>query len=168
MVTFGDDTATNTTADFSAPGIYLLKLIASDTSIESSDLVEVRVAELCTVEGPSGLVAWWPGNGTGLERVASHDARLAGGLNFTNGPVSTGFRFDGVTSMLYLDHGLGKPFGSYDEYFGHNVDEDAVTYLKLANHLAHLVRPDAITIAEDVSGMVGTARPVALLRCPSR
>jgi 1,4-alpha-glucan branching enzyme len=72
-----------------------------------------------------------------------------------------GMRFDGVTSMLYLDHGLGKAFSSYDDYFGGNVDEDAVTYLKLANHLAHLVRPDAITIAEDVSGMVGTARPVA-------
>ena len=72
-----------------------------------------------------------------------------------------GMRFDGVTSMLYLDHGLEKPFNSYDDYFGGNVDEDAVTYLKLANHLAHLVRPDATTVAEDVSGMVGTARPVA-------
>src|SRR5205085_2436858 len=72
-----------------------------------------------------------------------------------------GMRFDGVTSMLYLDHGLGKPFNSYDDYFGANVDEDAVTYLRLANALAHLVRPDAITIAEDVSGMVGAAKPVS-------
>ena len=72
-----------------------------------------------------------------------------------------GFRFDGVTSMLYKDHGLGKPFGSYDDYFGENVDEDALVYLKMANQLAHALRPDVITIAEDVSGMVGTARPVA-------
>lgn len=72
-----------------------------------------------------------------------------------------GMRFDGVTSMLYLDHGLGGGFSSYNDYFGPNVDEDAVTYLKLANDLAHRVRPDAIAIAEDVSGMVGTARPVA-------
>lgn len=72
-----------------------------------------------------------------------------------------GFRFDGVTSMLYLDHGLGKAFGSYDDYFGANIDEDAVTYLKLANEVAHEVRPDVITIAEDVSGMAGMARPVA-------
>lgn len=71
-----------------------------------------------------------------------------------------GFRFDGVTSMLYLDHGLGKKFTSYDEYFSDNVDRDAVAYLQLANRLAHLVNPDCITIAEDVSGMVGTARPV--------
>jgi 1,4-alpha-glucan branching enzyme len=71
-----------------------------------------------------------------------------------------GFRFDGVTSMLYLDHGM-REFGSYDDYFGPNVDEDAVTYLMLANELAHTLRRDAITIAEDVSGMPGMARPVS-------
>ena len=71
-----------------------------------------------------------------------------------------GMRFDGVTSMLYLDHGLGKAFSSYDDYFGANVDEDAVTYLKLANALAHQLRPDVITVAEDVSGMPGMARRV--------
>lgn len=71
-----------------------------------------------------------------------------------------GMRFDGVTSMLYLDHGLGKAFGSYDDYFGPNIDEDAVAYLKMANEVAHKIRPDAITISEDVSGMIGMARPV--------
>jgi 1,4-alpha-glucan branching enzyme len=72
-----------------------------------------------------------------------------------------GFRFDGVTSMLYLNHGLGTAFSSYDDYFGGNVDWDAVVYLMLANELVHKVKPDAITIAEDVSGMVGTCRSVA-------
>ncbi len=72
-----------------------------------------------------------------------------------------GFRFDGVTSMIYLDHGLGKAFSSYDEYFGGNVDADAVAYLQLANELAHTVKPGAITISEDVSGMAGMARPVS-------
>ncbi len=72
-----------------------------------------------------------------------------------------GFRFDGVTSMLYLDHGLGRPFASYDDYFPPHVDEDAVTYLQLANELAHEIRPGCVSIAEDVSGMVGTCRPVA-------
>lgn len=71
-----------------------------------------------------------------------------------------GFRFDGVTSMMYLDHGLGKAFSGYDDYFGPNVDPDAVAYLQMANEVAHGVRPGAITIAEDVSGMVGIARPV--------
>ncbi|RJQ80206.1 MAG: 1,4-alpha-glucan-branching enzyme [Desulfobacteraceae bacterium] len=70
-----------------------------------------------------------------------------------------GFRFDGITSMLYLDHGLSKAFTSYDDYFNGNVDEDALCYLALANQVIHQLRPDAITIAEDVSGMPGLARP---------
>ncbi len=68
-----------------------------------------------------------------------------------------GFRFDGITSMLYLHHGLGKPFTSYDDYFDDSVDEDALTYLALANRLIHDVRKDAVTIAEDISGMPGLA-----------
>jgi 1,4-alpha-glucan branching enzyme len=72
-----------------------------------------------------------------------------------------GFRFDGVTSMVYLDHGLGTAFQGYDQYFSDNIDKDAIAYLQLANELTHLVKPDAITIAEDVSGLAGMARPVA-------
>jgi len=70
-----------------------------------------------------------------------------------------GFRFDGVTSMLYLHHGLSKAFTSYDDYFDNSVDEDALTYLALANKLIHDIRPDAVTIAEDISGMPGLAVP---------
>lgn len=68
-----------------------------------------------------------------------------------------GFRFDGITSMLYLHHGLSKAFTSYDDYFNDQVDEDALVYLALANEVIHTVRPDAISIAEDVSGMPGLA-----------
>ena len=71
-----------------------------------------------------------------------------------------GFRFDGITSMLYLHHGLGKSFTDYDMYFDDSVDTDALTYLTLANKLIHNVRPDAITIAEDMSGMPGLAAPI--------
>jgi 1,4-alpha-glucan branching enzyme len=70
-----------------------------------------------------------------------------------------GFRFDGVTSMIYRDHGLGSSVGSYDHYFCGNVDEDAMAYLALANQVIHEVRPDAITVAEEVSGMPGLAAP---------
>jgi len=70
-----------------------------------------------------------------------------------------GFRFDGVTSMLYWNHGLGVDFGNYDIYFGPGVDENAVAYLGLANILIREIYPDAITIAEDVSGMPGLAAP---------
>ena len=68
-----------------------------------------------------------------------------------------GFRFDGITSMLYLHHGLSKAFTSYDDYFNDSVDEEALTYLALANKLIHDLRPDALTVAEDVSGMPGLA-----------
>ncbi|MBW1840409.1 MAG: alpha amylase C-terminal domain-containing protein [Deltaproteobacteria bacterium] len=71
-----------------------------------------------------------------------------------------GFRFDGVTSMLYHHHGLGKAFTSYDDYFDDSVDEDALAYLALANRLVHDLRSDAVTIAEDVSGMPGLAVPL--------
>ncbi len=72
-----------------------------------------------------------------------------------------GYRFDGVTSMLYWNHGLGIDFGNYADYFGGAVDEDAWTYLRLANQVVHAVRPDALTIAEDVSGMPGCAAPAS-------
>ena len=72
-----------------------------------------------------------------------------------------GFRFDGVTSMMYRDHGIGRNFTDYSLYFDGNQDEDAIVYLTLANRLIHSVNPEAITIAEDVSGMPGLAAPQA-------
>jgi len=71
-----------------------------------------------------------------------------------------GFRFDGVTSMLYYSHGLGQAFGSYDDYYNGNEDTNAITYLTLANKLIHQINPNAITIAEEMSGMPGLAVPV--------
>jgi len=71
-----------------------------------------------------------------------------------------GFRFDGITSMLYYHHGMNKAFTSYEDYFNDSVDEDALTYLALASKLIHTLRPDARTIAEDVSGMPGLAAPL--------
>ncbi len=72
-----------------------------------------------------------------------------------------GFRFDGVTSMLYYDHGLGRDFGSYDYYFDGGQDEDAITYLMLANKLIKEVNPKAISVAEEMSGYPGLASPFA-------
>ena len=72
-----------------------------------------------------------------------------------------GFRFDGVTSMLYLDHGEGLVIDDPWKYFNDNVDKDAVTYLQLANTLCHEMNPHAITIAEDVSGMAGICHPIS-------
>ena len=72
-----------------------------------------------------------------------------------------GFRFDGVTSMLYHDHGLGTVFTDYSKYFSLNTDIEAVTYLMLANELTHLFNPSATTIAEDMSAMPGMALPIS-------
>jgi len=71
-----------------------------------------------------------------------------------------GFRFDGVTSMLYLHHGNYTSDWNYNTYFGDDVDEDSIRYLQLANHMLHRTYPDIVTIAEDVSGMAGLCCPV--------
>lgn len=70
-----------------------------------------------------------------------------------------GFRFDGVTSMLYHSRG-NRAFGSYDDYFGPDADGDAVLYLQLATRLIKELKPGAIAIAEDMSGMPGLCRPI--------
>ncbi len=72
-----------------------------------------------------------------------------------------GFRFDGVTSMLYHDHGLGTAFTDYGKYFSLNTDTEAVTYLQLANELVRQVNPNAITIAEDTSALPGLCLPIS-------
>ena len=71
-----------------------------------------------------------------------------------------GFRFDGITSMLYHDHGLGTAFTSNDKYFSMNTDVEAITYLQLATEMVRQVNPNAILIAEDMSAMPGMCLPI--------
>jgi 1,4-alpha-glucan branching enzyme len=71
-----------------------------------------------------------------------------------------GFRFDGITSMLYQDHGLGGIFDSYNKYFSMNTDTEAVTYLQLASALCREVKPGCVLVAEDMSGMPGMCVPL--------
>ncbi len=71
-----------------------------------------------------------------------------------------GFRFDGVTSMLYVDHAMGTDFTVDECYFSINTDTQAITYLQLANELIHQINPYALTIAEDMSGMPGMCLPI--------
>ncbi|MCH7400383.1 alpha-amylase family glycosyl hydrolase [Belliella kenyensis] len=70
-----------------------------------------------------------------------------------------GFRFDGVTSIIYNHHG-NISFDDPIKYFDEGVDQDAITYLQLANALIHDLNPDNIIIAEEVSGMPGLSRPI--------
>lgn len=71
-----------------------------------------------------------------------------------------GFRFDGVTSMIYKNHGRGENFDNYSKYFSMNTDIEAINYLQLANELIREIKPEAITIAEDMSAMPGMCLPV--------
>ena len=72
-----------------------------------------------------------------------------------------GFRFDGITSMLYTHHGLSRNFTEYSMYFDGSEDKEAITYLMLANRLIHQVNPEATTVAEEMSGMPGIATPIS-------
>jgi 1,4-alpha-glucan branching enzyme len=110
--------------------------------------------------GPRGLHAAWDSMVFDYAKPEVQQFLLSNARYWLEEFRFDGFRLDGVTSMLYRDHGLGRVFSSYADYFGENVDEDALMYLKLANRLVHRLRPHAITIAEDVSGMPGMARPI--------
>ncbi len=110
--------------------------------------------------GPRGLHAAWDSRCFDYGKIETLHFLLSNCRFWLDEYRVDGFRFDGVTSMLYHDRGLGRAFDRYERYFDDNVDEDALAYLTLANTLIHQVRPDALTIAEDVSGMPGLATPV--------
>ncbi len=112
-------------------------------------------------EGPRGIHEAWDSRCFDYEKYQVLHFLLSNCRFWLDEYKVDGFRFDGVTSMLYMDHGLEKAFTSYDNYFDDNVDEDALVYLALANKVIHDLRPDAVTIAEDISGMPGLAVPVS-------
>ena len=110
-----------------------------------------------------GSRGWHPAWGTRLFDYGKHEVLhfLLSNLKFWLEEYHfDGFRFDGVTSMIYQDHGLGTAFTDYSMYFGLNTNVDALTYLQLANELIHTVNPFAVTIAEEMSGMPGMCIPI--------
>ncbi|KAJ7283973.1 glycoside hydrolase family 13 protein [Mycena rebaudengoi] len=113
-------------------------------------------------EGAKGRHALWDSR---LFNYGSHEVLrfLMSNLRFYIEEYQfDGFRFDGVTSMMYVHHGIGTGFsGGYHEYFGSGADEEAVVYLMLANDAMHTLFPPVITIAEDVSGMPLLGVPVS-------
>jgi len=112
-------------------------------------------------DGPRGMHSAWSSRCFDYEKIQVLHFLLSNCRFWLDEYRFDGFRFDGVTSMLYLHHGLEKSFTSLEDYFNENVDEDAITYLALANKLVHDIRPDAVTIAEDISGMPGLAVPLS-------
>ena len=111
----------------------------------------------------SGQRGWHPAWGTRLFNYGKYEVLhfLLSNLKYWLEEFHfDGFRFDGVTSMIYQDHGLGSAFTDYSQYFGLNTNVDALTYLQLANELIHVVNPFAVTIAEEMSGMPGMCVPI--------
>ncbi len=111
----------------------------------------------------SGGQGWHPAWGTKLFNYDRYEVLhfLLSNLKFWMEEYHfDGFRFDGVTSMIYHDHGLGSAFTNYDMYFNMNTDLEAINYLQLANELIHEVNPNAVTVSEDMSGMPGMCLPV--------
>jgi RHS repeat-associated protein len=101
-VGFTDASSPTTTATFSTNGIYVLQLTADDGEAQSSDLVEVRVEDFCSVDNPSGLVAWWPANGIEREAINGYDAILANGVGYAAGMVASAFNFDGTNDYVRM------------------------------------------------------------------
>ncbi|TVY55145.1 1,4-alpha-glucan-branching enzyme, partial [Lachnellula suecica] len=136
--------------------VVLLDVVHSHASKNVLDgLNEFDGSDSCYFHaGPRGKHELWDSR---LFNYGSHEVLrfLLSNLRFWMDEYNfDGFRFDGVTSMLYTHHGIGTGFsGGYHEYFGPGVDEDGVVYLMLANEMIHQLYPESITIAEDVSGM---------------
>ncbi|KAL8729224.1 MAG: hypothetical protein Q9166_004845 [cf. Caloplaca sp. 2 TL-2023] len=136
--------------------VVLLDVVHSHASKNASDGLNYfdGTDYLYFHEGAKGRHELWDSR---LFNYADHEVLrfLLSNLRFWMDEYNfDGFRFDGVTSMLYNHHGIGTGFsGGYHEYFGSNVDEDGVVYLMLANEMLHQLYPSCITIAEDVSGM---------------
>ena len=112
----------------------------------------------------SGEAGNHPAWGTKLFNYAKHEVIhfLLSNLKFWMEEYHfDGFRFVGVTSMIYHHHGLGVDFTNYKQYFDMTTNTDAIAYLMLANKLVHEVNPNAITIAEEMSGMPGMCLPTS-------
>ena len=101
-VTFSNPADPQATVGFSAPGIYLLQLTASDGEFTATDVVEARVAVPCTISEIAGLSAWWQGNADGIDHVGGNIAQLENGADYDQGKVSGAYKFDGVNDRLSL------------------------------------------------------------------
>ena len=113
----------------------------------------------------------WRGTGCGARAcstTASTRRCVSSCPTCGTGPRSffDGFRFDGVTAMLYTHRGVHWDLGGQSEFYGHHADVDACVYLMLANHmLRDGPRGEAVTtIAEDVSGQTDVPPRVARRR----
>ncbi|MGI8602323.1 MAG: PKD domain-containing protein [Verrucomicrobiales bacterium] len=102
-VVFADPSSPATAASFDTPGLYLLRLSASDSQIVDSDDVEVRIAAPYAAV-PSGLVAWWPANAHLRDLVSGLTDGVSGGVGFIPGKVLQGWQFNGQNQVAFTRH----------------------------------------------------------------
>ena len=115
--------------------------------------------ELYFIDGPSGLHPAWDSKLFDYGKIYVQQFLLSNIAYWLEEFRFDGFRFDGVTSMLYHHHG-NTSFDDYGKYFGSDTNHSAVLYLQTANTLIHAILPTALSIAEDMSGMPGSCRPI--------
>ncbi len=68
----------------------------------SGVLLALRPASAQCVPPPSGLVAWWPGDGNALDIVAGHDGYYTNGVSFVSGTVGQAFNFVNANAAVML------------------------------------------------------------------
>ena len=113
-VTFSQPNSATNDITFSAPGLYVLQLSASDGSLSYSSRMEVRVQEVCEVAAPDGIAQWWPGNGSTKETVRGNDIYLLNGATNAPGQISYGFLFNGSTNYAKAYEHPALDIGSGD------------------------------------------------------
>ena len=52
---------------------------------------------------PAGIVAWWQGEGNGVDIVGSNNATVPAGVTYTNGEVGQGFDFNATANLTVAD-----------------------------------------------------------------
>jgi RHS repeat-associated protein len=126
IVTFANSNSVITSATFSTNGIYVLQLTADDGEAQSSDIVEVRVETLCTVQDPAGLAGWWPGNGTPADVMNGIDATLLNGTIYSTGKVAGAFQIDGANDGVWIaaatNYDVGTSASGFTVEFWENGD----------------------------------------------
>jgi len=111
-ITFTSDTAAQTGATFSAPGVYLLQLTGDDRyDAAVSDYVEVRVGGGFS-KPADGIVAWWPANESPKDVVGGSDAQLLNGTTYGPGMVMTGFQFQTPGNFALIPHHANVDLGA--------------------------------------------------------
>jgi 1,4-alpha-glucan branching enzyme len=96
------------------------------------------VASALVRAGPAGYHSQWDSRVWSFGRLETLRFLLSNARYWVEELGFDGFRFDGVTSMLYAHHGINVGFsGGYHEYFGLQTDVEACVYLMLANEMLH-------------------------------